>query len=85
MVGSTTLAVTSTTFTSPGAAPVQLQVLGQQPVPVLVADSLPAVGTAGFILGNDGGPSNAGKPTVIQPADSACSSHRWTGVDVKQT
>lgn len=72
MAGSAQLAVTSTTFTDLGACPVAVQVLGQQPVMIVIADSLPAVGTAGFVIGNAGGPNADGAaPRIIQPADAS--------------
>ena len=66
--GTTTAAIISTTFTDLGAAPIQLQVLGR-PVTVVVADSIPDVGTAGLIIGQ------TTAPILMPQADSG--SHVW--------
>jgi hypothetical protein len=65
--GTTSYQITSTTFTDLGAAPLQIQTLGQ-PVAIIVADSQPSVATAGSIL-------LPGPPVIFQPADT--SSHVW--------
>jgi len=66
--GTTTATITSTTFTDLGAAPILLQVLGA-PVTVVVADTIPSVGTAGAII------SQTSAPMLIPQADSG--SHVW--------
>lgn len=55
--------ISSTTFVLLAAAPVQLQCLGEYTVTIVVADSLPSVGTAGFEI-------RPGPPVIIQPADA---------------
>ena len=66
--GTTTSAITSTTFTDLGAAPILLQVLGA-PITIVIADTTPAVGTAGSII------SQTMAPMLIPQADSG--SHVW--------
>jgi hypothetical protein len=61
--GTQTYTISSTTFTDLGVAPVQVQTLGQS-VAIVVADSLPAVGTNGINL-------LPGPPVVFQPADAS--------------
>jgi hypothetical protein len=66
MATTTQATINSTTFTLLGVAPVQVQNLGPlSAVVVVVSDSLPAVGTPGFVLR----PSN----TIMQygPADAS--------------
>ena len=68
--------VNSTTFTDLGLAPTQLQVLGQQAVTVVIADTIPAVGTGGHVVP---GPASAGiSPVTFEPADA--SSHVWVAM-----
>lgn len=43
--------INSTTFTLLGVAPVQVENLGPYPVVIIVSDSLPAAGAAGFLQG----------------------------------
>lgn len=43
--------INSTTFTLLGVAPVQVENLGPGSVSIVVSDTLPSVGTAGFIQG----------------------------------
>jgi hypothetical protein len=62
--GTTQTNVSSTTYTSLGPAPVQMQVFGP-PVSVIVADSLPSPGAAGHVV------SQTAAPVVIEPADSS--------------
>jgi hypothetical protein len=58
--------ISSKAFTLLGVAPVQVQNLGPTaPVMIVVSDTLPAVGTAGFVLR----PSNT--LTQYGPADSS--------------
>lgn len=61
--GTTSYSITSTTFADLGAAPLQIQALGQ-PVAIVVADSQPSVGTVGNML-------LPGPPVIFQPADSS--------------
>jgi uncharacterized repeat protein (TIGR01451 family) len=57
--------INSKTFTLLGVAPVQVQNLGPTaPVMIVVSDTLPAVGTAGFVL-------RPGTVTQYGPADSS--------------
>ena len=57
--------INSTTFTSLGLAPVQVQCLGPGPVTIVVADSTPSVGTQGFVL------QVTNPPTIFDPADAS--------------
>jgi len=65
--GTQTATINSTTFTDLGVAPVQVQTL-TQPVTVVVADTIPTVGTAGTNL-------LPGQLVQFNPADA--SSHVW--------
>lgn len=56
--------VNSTTFALLGVAPVMVQNLGPGPVTIIVAQSLPSVGTAGYEL-------QSGAPMIFQPIQSA--------------
>ena len=65
--GTQTATISSTTFTDLGVAPVQVQTL-TQPVIVVVADTIPTVGTPGTNL-------LPGQLVQFNPADA--SSHVW--------
>ena len=72
MAATTGASISSATFTDLGAAPVQAQCLGPGPVTIVVADSKPSSGTAGFAL-RPGRP-----PTIFDPGDG--SSHVWAAM-----
>jgi hypothetical protein len=68
--GTQTATISSATFTDLGAAPLQVQTF-TNPVTLVVADSLPSVGTNGVNL-------LPGPPVIFQPADS--SSHVYAAL-----
>jgi hypothetical protein len=65
MAATTPLTINSGTFVSLGIAPAQVQCLGYGSVVIVVADSLPAVGTPGFVL------SPLMGSTPVYPADGS--------------